>query len=251
MSKAITTGVLGSVVGIVSSIAGILWIIRYYALAGMHDVATGIQNLPITHPDLLQVSIFLGFFQNLHVSNALEGFIGVTFILGLLIAVTLILVGVGIYGLGKIEEKAIGTVALVFGIIGGVLALILLVAGAAAGANTPTIISIMILLNAPVLITTYPIPFIVLASGVPNVSLAYLWLGLIVVGVVMILFGAAFINVREGLTSPSLSVAAGVLSIIAGIFLFTGVLAPWIGFIILFVAFIMEIIIFAQSRELA
>ncbi|MHA1605517.1 MAG: hypothetical protein ACTSWF_12795 [Candidatus Freyarchaeota archaeon] len=58
----------------------------------MHDVAAGIQNLPITHPDLLQESIFLGFFQNLHVSNALEGFIGVTFILGLLIAVTLILV---------------------------------------------------------------------------------------------------------------------------------------------------------------
>jgi hypothetical protein len=162
-------------------------------------------------------------------------------------------VGVGLYGLGKIEGKTMGTVSLVFGVIGAVLALILLAAGAATGGTTHNVTSIYLIMNPDTLIGLPPIwtlACIVVMGGVPTVNTMFLWLGLIVVGITLLFFGVTFITLREGLDSPGLSLATGVLAIIAGIFLFAGVLAPWLAFIILFVTLIMATMVFYGSREM-
>nr|MDO8081165.1 hypothetical protein [Candidatus Freyarchaeota archaeon] len=251
MSKAITTGVFGSVSGIVTTVVGILWSIRYFEFIGARDSAVTIQNLPIINPSFLELAVHLGFFQNIHVSSLLSGLQGLTTILALLLVLTLILTGVGLYGLGKIEGKSMGVVSLVVGVIAAIIVLLLLLGGAVAGSRTPTIISLLTSIYAPWLITQYPISVIVLAGGVPHVNILLLSLGLLVSGVALIIFGATFINVREGLDSSNLSLATGILSIIAGIVLFFVVLLAFIAFIILFVTFIMAALVFFQSRELA
>jgi len=251
MSKAITTGVVGSVSGIVTTVMGILWHLRYLEFVGAHDTATNIQNLPIIYPDFLDKSIFLGFFQDLYVRSLLSDLQGLTLILALLLVLTLILIGIGLYGLGKIEGKSMGVVSLVVGIIGAILVFLMLLLGAVAGPSTPTIVSLIVALYAPGLITQYPFHVLVLASGVPHVHTLFMSIGLFVVGVTFIIFGATFINVREDLDSSSLSLATGILSIIGGISLLFVVLFAWLAFIILFVTFIMAALLFFNSRELA
>lgn len=251
MSKATTTGIFGSISGILTTIVGIFWNIRYFEFIGTHDTVVTIQNLPIIFPSFLEKAIHLAFFQNIHVSSLLSGLQGLTVLLALLLFLTLILTGIGLYGLGKIEGKSMGVVSLVVGIIAAVLVLLLLSGGAVTGSNTPTIISLIISIYAPGLITQFPISVIVLMGGVPHVNILLLSLGLLVFGVTLIIFGATFINVREGLDSSTLSLATGILSIIAGIILFFMVLLASIAFIILFVIFIMAALVFFQSRLLA
>ncbi|WXG41713.1 MAG: hypothetical protein WED07_13280 [Candidatus Freyarchaeum deiterrae] len=249
MSKSIVTGIFGAVSGIVAAIVGILWGIRYVDFVANHDAAVGIQNLPIIQPSLLDRVVQISFFMNIHVSDLQSNLAGLTFILGVLLVLTLILTGVGLYGLGKVEGKSMGTVSLVFGVIGAILAILLLLMGAT-GPNTPTLISLLTFIYDLPLITTYPIYILVLLGGVANVSSIWLWLGFIVVGVTIIIFGATFISVREGLESPGLSTATGVLFIISGIFLFGIILLPWLAAFILFVAFIMAALVFYGSREM-
>ncbi|WXG41712.1 MAG: hypothetical protein WED07_13275 [Candidatus Freyarchaeum deiterrae] len=251
MSKSVTAGIIGSVLGIVATVIGIFWIIQYYTFSSMYQQAMAIQNLFFI---LYDYTIVVGLFQNLALSSALSSFMFVTFILALLLVLTLILMGVGLYGLGKIEGKSMGTVSLVFGVIGAILALILLLAGAATGGTTHNLTSIYLITHFSDIIGLTPIwtlAFLVVMGGVPAVNGVFLWLGLIAVGSTLIIFGATFVNLREGLDSPGLSVATGVLSIIAGIFLFMGVLAPWLAFIILFVGLIMSALVFYGSRQMS
>ena len=250
MSNSITAGVFGAVMGLLTAIAGVLWSLQYYAVSSMHQSAVNIQNLLFIFGEW---EIFIGGIQNIMLSNTISGFAVLTFIFVLFALLTLILLGVGLYGLGMIEGRAMGTVSLVVGIIGAILALILLIAGAVAGGTTHTLSSIWMISVLPAVLDE-PLWLVFLclnlATGVPTVSIAYLWAGLIVFGITMIIFGVTFIMMREILASPGLSVATGVLAIIGGIFLFTGVIAPWLAFIILFVAFIMSALIFFQSREM-
>ncbi|MEM2984072.1 MAG: hypothetical protein QXL24_02535 [Candidatus Jordarchaeaceae archaeon] len=252
MSNSITAGVFGAVVGLVSTIVGILWSLQYYALASLHQTAVTIQNMLYVFEEL---TFFIGFFHNLQLNSAISGFLGVTAILAILLLVTLILVGLGLYGIGKIEGKTMGTVGLVIGIIAAILILLLLILGVTAGGTVHTLTSIWVLRNLGWVISMPLNPgkimFLVLMSGVPSVSTSLLWLGLLVLGITVIIFGATFILMRETLSSPGLAVAAGVLYIISGIFLFAGVLVPWLAFIILFVSFIMSALIFFQAREQA
>jgi hypothetical protein len=253
MSRSILTGVFGSVFGIVTAIIGVLWGLRYTDFVANHDLAVGIQNLPIIQSSSLERSIQISFFMDLHVSDLQSSLAFLTFILAVLLVLTLILTGVGLYGLGIVEQKSMGTVGLVFGVIGGILAMLLLLIGST-GPNTPTFISLLVFTYAPSLITQYPIPVLVLAGGVANVHPTLLGLGFIVFGVTIIMFGAAFISVREGLDSPGLSTATGVLFIISGIFLILIVLLPllsWLSTFILFVAFIMTALVFYGSREMS
>lgn len=251
MSKAIITGTFGSVSGIVATIVGILWNIRYFEFIGAHDSAVIVQNLPGLYSSFLERAIHLAFFQNIHVGNLLSGLQSLTVILALLLFLTLILTSIGLYGLSKIEGKVMGIVSLVIGIIAAVLVLLLLISGAVTGYNTPTVVSIFISIYAPELITQFPISVIVLAGGVPHVNIALLSSGLLVVGVTLIIFGVSFINVREGLDSPNLSLVTGILSIIVRVLLFFMVLLASLAFIVLFVVFIMAALVFFQSRELA
>jgi len=252
-SGSVTGGIVGSALGIISSVAGFLWVLAFIAFNDAYNSAVALQFLVFDQAHLTWV-MHQSFFMNIYVYEVLDGFIGATFILSILLAVTIILVGVGLYGLGKATDtETAGTVALVSGVISGILAPILLLIGAAAGENTLTPLSIAILrflLIEPGILEEAPVGLIVLAGGVPAVNQPALWLGLVVVGLTIILFGVVFIKLREGLPSPSLSVAIGVLSIIAGIAYMVYVPGSIIGFIMLFIISILEIVLFAQSREL-
>ncbi|MEM3586019.1 MAG: hypothetical protein QXO71_01740 [Candidatus Jordarchaeaceae archaeon] len=257
MNKSIIAGIFGSVIGIVLTIVGILWILQYNIVLSEYQSAVNLQNIFFFIGDIVGTRIFiLYFFQNLSVSNAITSFTGITGLLVILLIPTLILLGVGLYGLGKIEGKAMGIVSLIFGIIGAVLATILLLEGAASGGTTITAASLWIMMNSGPLFlfgTTPPLikfVFLIDMLGVPTVNTGLLWLGLLVLGITITIFGATFILVREGLESPGLSVATGVLFILAGIFLFLGVLLPWLSFIFLFVALIMAALVFFGSREM-
>ncbi len=251
MSNSITAGVFGAVMGLLTAIAGVLWSLQYYAIDSMHQSAVTIQSLLLVFGEF---EIFIGGIQNIMLSNAISSFAFLTIIFVLFALLTLILMGVGLYGIGKIEGRAMGTVSLVVGIIGAILALILLLAGALAGGTTHTMSSIWMIINLPAVLDEVLWIIILsfsLAAGVPTVSVASLWLGLLIIGITMIIFGATFITMRETLASPGLSVATGVLAIIAGIFLFAGPIAPWLAFIVFFVASIMAALIFFQAREMA
>ncbi|MFB0562060.1 MAG: hypothetical protein ACETWM_12725 [Candidatus Lokiarchaeia archaeon] len=252
MSNSITTGIFGAFMGLLTAIAGVLWSLQYYAIDSMHQSAVTLQNLVFIFGEL---ELFIGSIQNIMLGNAMSSFAFLTIIFVLFALLTLILMGIGLYGIGKIEGKAMGTVSLVIGIIGAVLALILILAGAVAGGTTHTWTSIWMISELPGLLGSAPlwVIFLVLniVPGVPTVGVAYLWLGLVVLGITLIIFGITFIMMRETLASPGLSVATGVLAIIAGIFLFAGPIAPWLAFIVFFVASIMAALIFFQAREMA
>ena len=246
MNKAITTGVFGSISGVEATVAGIVWSMLYYDFARMYDFTVIFQNLPIIYPSLLEHPCIPASFDA-HLGDLLGSFVWFTLILAVVLILNLILTGVGLHGLGKIEGKSLGAISLVVGVAGALLAIVLLLFGVVTGGNTLTFTSLI----APSLITQHPIQFIILTGGVPHINTILLWLGLVIVGVTIIVFGAAFINLREGLESPRLSLATGILAIAAGTILFAGVLLPWLAFIILSITFTIATLVFYQSRKMA
>lgn len=246
MNKAITTGVLGSILGVEATLVGIVWSMLYYDYARIYDFTVTFQNLPTIYPDLL-VHPCIPASLNVHLGDLRASFVWFTLILAVVLILNLILTGVGLHGLGKIKRKALGAISFVVGVAGAISAIILLLLGVVTGDNTLTFTSLI----APSLITQHPIQFIILAGGVPQINTSLLWLGLIIVGITIIVFGAVFINLREGLDNPRLSLATGILATVAGIILLTGVLLPWLAFIVLSITFISATLVFFQSREMA
>ncbi|MEM2145803.1 MAG: hypothetical protein QW279_10605 [Candidatus Jordarchaeaceae archaeon] len=124
-----------------------------------------------------------------------------------LLLVALILTGIGFYGLYTIGGHSMGVVALIFGIIGGAAFLILGLVDLFAGSYVLTAVGLLILL------------------------------------VSFIIIGVASIVMREVTMNPSAALAAGILSIIGGIF--AGAI---IGFGLLFVAFLLWAIVFYNTE---
>ena len=252
MSRSISAGVFGAVIGLVAAVVGVLWMFQFYNVNNMHDSTVLFQNLVYIN---FEMAVVIGGFQSMALNNAMSMFTGLTVILALLLVTGLILVGVGLYGIGQVAGSAAGTVSLVLGTLGAILSAILLVMGVLAGGVTHTLASLwmfsnlyMVLMYAPPVVRLLGLHIV---QGVPTVSTSLLWAGLLVAGVVTLLFGVTFLLEREVVTSGSLAVATGVILIIAGIFLWTGVIAAWLGFILMFVGLIMAAILFFQSRELA
>jgi hypothetical protein len=119
--------------------------------------------------------------------------------------VALILVGIGFYGLYSLGGSSMGVVALIFGILGAV-GYVILVLGEFGN-------SILAVIGWLILLVSY------------------------------IIIGIASITLREVTTNPGAALAAGILSIIGGIFAI-----GLIGFVLLFVAYLLWAIVFYTTE---
>ena len=142
--------------------------------------------------------------------------IAVSVIFVALLVVACILTGIGFYGMYTAGGGAMGIVGLIFGIIGGAAFGILFLIG------------------------TF-LPYDSFSYYTP--LLIWGWIGLIILGVSFIIMGSASIVVREYSIHSGTAVAAGILSIIGGSCLIL-YLASIIGFVLLFVAFLLWAIVF-------
>nr|MDO8075721.1 hypothetical protein [Candidatus Freyarchaeota archaeon] len=243
MGKAVTLGVLGSVLGVETTLVGIAWSILYYDFAGMYDLTVLTQNLPVIFPGILDHPCVPASL-NVHVGNLLAGLVWLTLILSAALVLSLTLTGVGMYGLGG-GKRGLRVVSPIFGAAASLLAAGLLVFGVAAGGSTPTFTSLI----APTLLTEHPIQYTILMGGVPSVNTLQLWLGLITLGVAIITHGATLITLRGDGANSNLRLAAGALSIASGITLIAGPATLWLAFIALSLTFTATNLTLFQSRK--
>nr|MDO8080504.1 hypothetical protein [Candidatus Freyarchaeota archaeon] len=183
MSKgALLTGVAGGIIGAITTGLGIAWMLISLAIASDLWIL-------LFGPTLFYVALSI--------------------LTGALIVVTCILTGIGFYGVGQIGGGAMGTAAMIIGIVLGSASGILLVLG------------------------------LVVAGILAAISTITLM-------VTFIIFGTASISMRESTMNPSASLAAGIISIIGGVFVF---IFGIIGYGLMFVSFIIWAIVFYSSRE--
>ncbi|MBS7250153.1 MAG: hypothetical protein KIH08_06130 [Candidatus Freyarchaeota archaeon] len=243
MGKAVTLGVLGTVLGVEATLVGIVWSITYYGFAGMRDLTVLTQNLPIIFPGILEHPCIPASL-NIHVGNLRDGLVWLTLILSVALALPLILTGIGLYGLiGR--EKKLGIISTAVGATTPLPSAALLLSGATMGGNTPTYTSLI----SPQLFTQYPTQSIILISGVPNINTPALWLGFAITGFAIIIFGFTLIHLRKRLEEPELSSASGVLAIVTGFTLFAGLQFLWAAFTTLSLTFILANLVFFQQLK--
>lgn len=244
MGKAVTLGVLGSVLGVEATLVGIVWSITYYDFAGMYNLTVLTQNLPIIFPGILEHPCIPASL-NVHVGNLREGLVWLTLILSVALVLPLILTGIGLYGLSG-REKKLGIIGTAVGATTPLPTAALLLSGVAMGGNTPTYTSLI----SPQLFTQYPTQSTILISGVPNINTPVLWLGFAITGFAIIIFGATLIHLRKRLEEPELILASGVLAIIAGFTLLAGLQFLWAAFATLSLTFILaNLVIFQQLKQ--
>jgi len=243
MSKAVTLGVLGSVLGVEATLVGIVWSVMYYDFARMYELTVLTQNIPIIFPGILEHPCIPASL-NVHMENLRDSLTWLTLILAIALALSLVLTGIGLYGVSG-GKKKLGVISPVVGTITPIPTAALLLLGVTAGGNTQTYTSLI----SPLLISKYPTQFAILMGGVPNINTLQLWLGFILTGIVIITFGATFINLRDLLAGPKLSFAVGLLAIVTGTILFAGLLILWLAFITLSATFTIANLVFFQEHK--
>ena len=158
---ALLTGTAGGIIGTITSALGVVWYILFLYIEERY---TWMLFVPVyTGPSTL--------------------FIVITILFLALLLVSLVLTGIGFYGLHAIGGSSMGIVALIFGIIGGASFLVLELID---------------------LFTNNPLLFLI---------------GLVILIISFIIIGAASITLREVTTRPGVTLAAGILSIIGGVLL--------------------------------
>ena len=97
MSKAVTLGVLGSVLGVEATLVGIVWSVMYYDFARMYELTVLTQNIPIIFPGILEHPCIPASL-NVHMENLRDSLTWLTLILAIALALSLVLTGIGLYG---------------------------------------------------------------------------------------------------------------------------------------------------------
>lgn len=194
---ALLTGVAGGIIGTIASVLGFIWSILISFVT--------VNYLPIGPLGLLPMYTGPSTFQ-----------ITITILFVALLAVSCILTGVGFYGMYTVSQSSMGVVGLIFGIIGGVSAPILILVGLFTGSGS--------------------------LFSYSSVSFLWDWIALAILGVCFIIMGSASIAVREHATHSGAATAAGILSIIGGVLLI--IIIGFVGFALIFVAFLLWAIVF-------
>jgi hypothetical protein len=164
-------------------------------------------------------------------------------ILALLLLVGAILIGVGFLGMYRAGGGAMGVVGLAFGIIGGVAGSLFLFLGSTATITTPLVV----------------IGYFTVSITTPLYLLIFI--GFAILGVSLILIGVTSIVVREITEYSAAAVAAGILSIVGGCFLFPyildyallsvfGGIFALIGFVLILAASVILSVVFFASRNI-
>ncbi|WXG41660.1 MAG: hypothetical protein WED07_13010 [Candidatus Freyarchaeum deiterrae] len=203
---ALLTGTAGGIIGTIAAGIGIIWFILI-AFQSYQLIPIIVGSIMIALPFYTGVSMIIIVFTILFVA---------------LLAVSSILTGVGFYGEYTVSQKAMGVVGLVFGIIGGVSAAILIIIG---------------------LFTNPSIGFL---QNYASNSLIINWIAFIILGVSFIIMGSASIVMGDFTTKPGAAKAGGILGIIGGsaFILYILGLTIIIGSGLVFTAFLLWAIVF-------
>nr|MDO8079273.1 hypothetical protein [Candidatus Freyarchaeota archaeon] len=241
---ALLTGTAGAIIGAITAVFGIIWVYvynillneLYYYLWQIQAILSIIFPWPMVPP--WPRSYFgpppIPIFPSWSLFG-LSSYIIATFFI-----VTGILIGIGFYGTYKIGGGAMGIVGLIFGIIGGTLGALLIILGnITAGGMSAYIMVEMSTMSV---------------LSVPTPNFVIMWLGFIALGLAFIIIGAASISIREMTMKPSVSLAAGIISIIGAMFFIGGLLMQGIvlviGCALMFVVFILWAVVFFYSRDM-
>ena len=185
-----------------------------------------------------------------------------SFVLAVLLIVSLVLSGVGFYGVYRRGGGGAGVLALIAAITGGTL-----------GATLTTLGNILQQTEYVIVVNYFLFPFPVLYP-VREPNYLFVWVGMLVVAVTFILLGSASIAVRASTATPSVALAAGILSIIGACLLplyglsmvghetihpplflsfplvnVAGGIFALFAFTLILVAFVLWTVVFYSSRE--
>jgi hypothetical protein len=251
MSRAaLLTGTAGGAIGAIMAIMGMVWCI-----------ITGLLVSEINQNIIVSSLAAWNFYLDNFISyNMLTWFFVFSLILAILLVVSGILLGVGFYGLHTAGGGPMGVLGLILGIVGSS-------AGAALiflGSLIPTSIYIASYAWGP---GWYAFSF----GPVLIPSFIFTWIGVLILAGTFIVLGVASIATRRVTNRTGLAATSGILSIVGGAFLFlytlfaigttslgwlsiigvtagAGIFFTLIGFVLLFVAFLMWSVVFYSSR---
>nr|MDO8081071.1 hypothetical protein [Candidatus Freyarchaeota archaeon] len=242
--RALLTGVVGGIIGAITAALGVIWSLVY----------KGSFPIPV-YGGILSVPLYAGFvlipFLIVFEPYAYGSLFGIfSFVLAIFLIVTCILICVGFYGTHKIGGGAMGKAGLIFSILGITSGALLILIGYLTPTFETKLYTWLGLTEASPSWTFY-------LAFKPN------WLmfgtGLIALCITFILLGVASISVREVTEKPSALYAAGILSILGAVaFIIGGIVGiivsnitiAFIGFGLIFVAFILWTVVFYSSRNL-
>lgn len=231
-------GIAGGITGAVTAVMGIIWVTIVNAF--LAEINTYLMQLSyflmiLIPPSWLYSYIYYGYYPFLIVpfypSASLFGISSVIF--STFLVATGILIVVGLYGIHKAGEEAIGLGRLILGTIGIISGALLIIGGTLTTGYMYT----HLIIGVPA-ISLLPVP-------TPNFNL--IWTGFMILGFASILLGSASVSIRKMTQKPSASNAAGILSIIGAIIFIGGFLWPValvVGFILILAASILWTVVF-------
>jgi hypothetical protein len=228
---AFLTGIFGGIIGSVTAGIGIIWGISSVLLINeLNTTFVAIYPVPQNEPLFILLSILLA----------------------ILLVVSGVLTGVGFYGMYQTGGGAMGVVGLISGIIGSSLGAFFIFLGNII-TGTKYVFNIDFILYG---FTSSPPPLFIMISTMVVPQFFFIGVGVIIIAITFIMFGATSIAARKTTTRPSVSIATGILSVIGGCFLLPyilgvlgGILAQ-IGFGLLFIAFVLWAVVFYSSKQI-
>jgi hypothetical protein len=240
MSKALLSGAFGGIIGTITAVVGIIWIITGNTF--INDTENFSIQLTAYLNYLIGAPLGLPFIISpipplIYPSDS--SFYIFSFLLVVFLIVTGILIGIGFYGTYKIGGGTMGVVGLVFSIIGMTLGALFIIMGNLVLGYTPNLVPF-----ADGAFYLIPLP-------IPNSNI--FGIGFLIMALAFILIGSASISVREMTQRPSVSLVAGVLSMIGAVFFVIGFfwyVLQIIGFGLIFVAFILWAVVFYSYRNI-
>jgi hypothetical protein len=245
---AMLAGTAGGIIGIFMGITGVIWSLVSIGFAV--DFYNYQQTLP-TLSVWLGVDV-LGLYP--YPQSAFL-FLLYSLLLTSFLIVSCILLGVGFYGVYQASGSEMGIIGLIFGVVGGTIGSSFIIL-----AHVFTSTNVIPILLAPIDVGFNGVLPIFVSS--PNYIL--ILISTLIIVVTFILLGSSSLAVRDTTEAPSATTAAGILSIVGACFLalyilvqpyvpplaILGGLFTLVGFVLIFVAFILWAVVFNKSKNM-
>ncbi|MFB0562840.1 MAG: hypothetical protein ACETWM_16705 [Candidatus Lokiarchaeia archaeon] len=196
------SGVTGGVLGIITAIVGLLWIVVLLSFIPDLMNYANIVNF-MAGPPIFGLSVYNGIIASLIVPYPTS--YNLLVMMSIIVVVPLMVFGASI-GLGfrrLLKGGAVGSLYFACGLVGLLIAVVLILMGVMF--QTTIIHQFLILHGLTAIFTPIRIP-----------EFLYTWMGLIVLGIVLIILGVASVRVRHSVERRDSALAAGALSIVSG-----------------------------------
>ncbi|MFB0561476.1 MAG: hypothetical protein ACETWM_09730 [Candidatus Lokiarchaeia archaeon] len=238
-------GTVGGIAGTIAGITGIIWSVTYAQLLAGLEFYNYLFDYTLII--LWEFKLAADWFSLLLFS----------LILATLLIVSGVLTGAGFYGVYTLEGGGRGLMGFIAGTIGSIMG----VSFVFLGNILPTSQVRYDMVNYPITnwlpwgepINSVTYMHFIKPTVTPN--FVFIWFGMAILAITFILLGSTSKSTREITVNPSISSAAGTLSILGGLLFFACVpftIAGWIifiGFILISIAFVLWSVVFYSSRE--